>query len=99
MGVNGYQGQIRAAEQPNGYFAANQEILTLIQDLSSVTVDYLERIGIQAPPTTRIYINNQEYQIGKTGFYEADDVIIQSLKFQHNSPKNVVIDFIVRRAF
>lgn len=100
MGVNGYQGQICAADQPNGYFAANEEILNLIQNLASVQVDYLERIGIEAPPGTEIKINNQEhlFQIGKTGFYEVDDVIIQSLKFPINSPKNVIIDFIIKRA-
>ena len=98
MGINGYQGQIRAADQPNGYFPANQEIFNLIQDLTYINIDYLERIGIQAPPATRLKLNNTVIEIGKTGLYEADDVAITSIQFYENSPKNVVIDFVVSRA-
>lgn len=131
MGVNGYQGQIRAIDQPNGYFAANAEIFTLIQNLASVNVDYIERIGIQVDPITRgittqstetydtrqgsttssiqlpkyttiqvptkVLINNKEIQIGKTGIYEVDNVEITSIKFVENSPKNAIIDFVVKK--
>lgn len=101
MGLNGYQGQICAADQNNRCFAANQEIFTLIQDLAHVEVDYLERVGIQAPPGTMILINNStasKIEIGKTGLYEADDVEITSLKFLEDSPESVIIDFIISRA-
>ena len=42
MGYNGYQGQIRAMDQPNGYFIGGnsqtaQEIFTLIQQDTSIT--------------------------------------------------------------
>ena len=98
MGINGYQGQICAADQPNGYFPANQEIFNRIQDAAYVNIDSLERIGIQAPPATRLKLNNEIIEIGKTGLYEADDVAITSIQFYENSPKNVIIDFIASRA-
>lgn len=97
MSFNGYQGQICAFDQENGYFPANQEIFTLIQNLTYVNIDSLERIGIEAPPTTKVKLNNQVIEIGKTGFYEVDNVEITSIKFVENSPKDVIIDFIVNK--
>ena len=53
MGVNGYQGQIRAADQSNGYFEKDVELFTLIQNLASIDVGYIKRIGIQLNPITK----------------------------------------------
>lgn len=97
MRLNGYQGQICAIDQPNGYFAANQEILNLIQELTYPNIDYLERIGIEAPQKTRLRINNQLIEIGKTGLYEVDNAEITSIRFIENSSRDVIIDFIISK--
>lgn len=111
MGLNGYQGQLRAMDQPNGYFPANQELFTLIQnDASSViTIDCIKRIGIQTSPViineqntlvtknAVVLLNNKEIQIGSTGLYETDEVEITSIKFKYNSSKDTIIDYIITK--
>ena len=102
MGYNGYQGQIRAMDQPNGYFIGGnsqtaQEIFTLIQQDTSITTAYVEKIGIQTYPGTLIRLNGQTIEIGKTGMYETDEVEITSIQFPENSPKNVIIDYIAHK--
>lgn len=98
MGYNGYQGQIRAIDQPNGYFIRGNEIFTLIQQDTSINTAYIEKIGIQTYPGTLIRLNGQTIEIGKTGMYETDEVEITSIQFPENSPKNVIIDYIAHKS-
>ena len=92
----GYQGQIRAADQTNGYFPANLELITLIrQSCNNLFNGYVERLGIEAPEKTMIKINNQSIEIGKTGLYEVNNAHITSLQFVNNSTQDAIIDFII----
>ena len=62
MEINGYQGQITAASQPNYSFLANADIMPLIiNDYKNIPnknnkLFYLERIGIQAQPETVVLL-------------------------------------------
>lgn len=95
MAGNGYQGQLRAEDQTNGYFAANQEIMDLISADCAVAVSFLQRLGIQTPAGTRIKVNNKEIEVGKTNIYELSNVEITSLKFVNNSSAYTVINYII----
>lgn len=94
--INGYQGQIKASDQPSGYFMAGNEIMDLIREACNDQYnDFIQRIGIEAPEGTQILINNKSIKIGKTNMYEAQNVNITSLTFVQNSDRNVVIDYII----
>lgn len=95
MAGNGYQGQLRAEDQANGYFEANQEIMNLISADCAAAVSYLQRLGIQTPAGTRIKINNKEIEVGKTNIYELNNVEVTSLKFVNNSSTYTVINYII----
>lgn len=96
MGVNGYQGQIRACDQADYCFKANQEIMTLIKNDVSVTASSLSKIAIWAPPTTRFKLNGTQVQMGKTYVYELDNVEITSIQFVKDSPRQVIIDYLIQ---
>ena len=98
--MNGYQGQIRARDQNQGYFPSNQEIFTLISEQSQKGesgegIISLSKFGIFAPEGTIILLNNKEIKIGKTKMYQIDEVDITSIKFLENSSNEVIIDFVV----
>lgn len=94
--TNGYQGQIKALDQPNGYFTANQNIMLLIQnDCNNQYHGAVQRIGIDTDPDTNIELNGKNIKIGKTGFYEINNVQITSFKFLQNSSKSTIIDYII----
>lgn len=96
MKVNGYQGQIRAADQLQGYFLANQQIYNLIVAEAADQINYISRIGILAPAATRLKINNIIIEVGKSEVYQIDDVKITSIKFIENSSPDVIIDYIIK---
>lgn len=92
----GYQGQIRACDQPNGYFRADNQIMNLVAAACNQFYSgHLSRLGIEAPQGTWIRINNELIRIGKTGLYEVNDAYITSLQFEQNSDPNAYIDFIL----
>lgn len=96
MGSNGYQGQIKASDQPNGIFLADQNIISLIQEACNNQFSgSISRLGIEAPQGTFILINNRSIQIGKTGLYEVNDVHITALAFVQNSTKEATVDYII----
>ena len=39
-------------------------------------------------------MNNNEYEIGNTGIYEIENIILTSLKFKHNID-NTIIDYVI----
>jgi len=94
--TNGYQGQLRAFDQPNGYFTTNQNIMLLIQnDCNNQYHGSIQRVSIDTDPDTNIELNGKNIKIGKTGFYEINNVQITSFKFLQNSSKSTVIDYII----
>lgn len=93
--MNGYQGQIRARDQDQGYFPGGSDIFILIKEQCQGDVVSLSRLGIFAPENTLVKINDKEIKIGKTKIYEIDEVSITSIKFLENSSNEVIIDFVV----
>lgn len=94
--MNGYQGQIRAVDQPNQCFLANQNISSLIAVASQGHyLGYISRLGIDTTPNSRVSINGQVIQIGQTGIYEVNDVYITSIFFLQDSSRNTFIDYIL----
>lgn len=97
MALNGYQGQLRAKDQQDESFKANQELYNLIVNNSNGQVAYISRIGIQYRQQSKIHflLNNKEFELNDKGFYEASDVAITSLKFLEDTDDTAIIDFIV----
>ena len=87
MGVNGCTGQLI------GPFLANEELYDLIVDGAAQPVDYVSHLGIQTDVRKYVYINDKEYEIGKTGIYEIGNTEIKSIYFAQDVDENTIIDF------
>ena len=57
------------------------------------------KLGVQAPPHTKMVIDGRDIQVGNTGIYELDDdIIIEKIKFKAGQElQNVIIDFIYNK--
>ena len=57
------------------------------------------KLGVQAPPHTKMIIDGRDIQVGNTGIYELDDdIIIEKIKFKTGQElQNVIIDFIYNK--
>ena len=110
--INGYQGQIIYQDFKNN----KNEIQNLIH-LSSIIPSnkpcLISRIGIQAIPGDRFKFENRSseiavVEIGKTGFYEANEVEIVHIQYipkkkdtnsnedEERSGHDVIIDYIIK---
>ena len=89
MGTNGYTGQLI------GPFLAHQELFDLISAAAAQPVAYVSHIGIQTDIKNYIYINNKEYEIGKTGIYEIGNTEITSIYFTQDTDENSIIDYTI----
>lgn len=92
--INGYQGQITSDK-----FGEN--IYENIMNMSNLPLDTqisfsIIRLGIQANPGDEIFLNNIPIIIGKTGFYEINDVKITEIRLGEVLDKtDILFDFIL----
>ena len=89
MGFNGYSGQLR------GPFAANQELIDLIQNDAIGEIKYVKHLGIQADITAMVKINGEDVEIGKTGIYEIGNTEVTSIYFLEDTDDNAIIDYTI----
>ena len=67
------------------------------------TVSYknakVSKLGVQAPPHTKMVIDGRNIQVGNTGIYELDDdIIIEKIRFVEGQElQNIIIDFIYNK--
>lgn len=94
--MNGYQGQIRACDQQNQKFLANQQLFQIIQEDNRAEINYVKRLGVSAKAGTKLRINNIQIEVGKTNMYEVDQVEITSIQFQEDTTNDVILDFIIQ---
>lgn len=87
MSINGCTGQLV------GPFLANEELYDLIVNGAAQPVDYVSHLGIQTDIRNYVYINDKEYEIGKTGIYEIGNTEIKSIFFAQDVDENTIIDF------
>lgn len=86
--TNGGQGQL------TGPFVANTEILYLVKaDAKVSAINYLTKVGICYERGSFVKINGVDFEIGKTGILEFEDVRITSLKFSQDVDDKAVIDY------
>lgn len=86
--TNGGQGQLI------GPFVANTEILYLVKaDAKVSAINYLTKVGICCERGHFVKINGVDFEIGKTGILEFEDVEITSLKFSQDEEEKAVIDY------
>ena len=90
MNNNGYTGQLI------GPFNANEELYDKIVAAAAQPIDCVSHIGIQTDVRNYIYINNKEYEIGKTGIYEIGNTEITSIYFSQNVDENTIIDYTIK---
>lgn len=57
------------------------------------------KLGVQAPPHTKMVIDGRNIQVGNTGIYELDDdITISAIKFAADQTlENIIIDFIYNK--
>lgn len=93
---NGFFGSLQ------GPFAANQELFLKIQQSCSKPLNYINKIGICYSNNydldiehnqIYVFINNQKFQLGKTGILEYDDVKITSIYFEQDMQENIFINY------
>lgn len=93
--INGFFGHI------SGPFAANEQVITKIQQQCLYPIKYISKIGIVYTgnlnsiqfPRFSIMLNNIQFQIGKTKMLELEDVRITSIKFKENINDKIYIDY------
>lgn len=86
--TNGGQGQL------TGPFIANTEMLYLVKaDAKVSAINYLTKVGICSERGNFVKINGIDFEIGKTGILEFEDVRITSLKFNQDEGVKTVIDY------
>lgn len=88
MGNNKHTGQI------TGSFKANEELFSRMKIATDGKIKSILHLGIQADIGTIFIMNNNEYEIGNTGIYEIENIILTSLKFKHNID-NTIIDYVI----
>lgn len=89
MGLNLVTGQLK------GPFQENQELIEKIKEDSAIESFYVKHLGVQTEVGYYIYINNKEFEIGKTGIYEIGNTKISSLYFKQNTDENSIIDYVI----
>ena len=88
MGNNKYTGQII------GSFKANEELFSRMEIAADGKIKSILHLGIQADIGTIFIMNNNEYEIGNTGMYEIENIVLKSLKFKNNMD-NAIIDYVI----
>lgn len=80
--------------QIHGPFAINEELTDIIKK-NYPDFLYIEKLGIQSTPDHFCSINRKDFEIGKTGILELNNVNINSLFFKQNEPDTTIIDCIL----
>lgn len=86
---NGFQGQLV------GPFEAGDGLFKYIQEQASVDFDFVSHLGIQTKVGSSVFINGEEFEIGKTGIYEIWDARITSISFAQDVDKNTIVDYTI----
>lgn len=95
--MNGYQGQLRASDQLNQSFPANQNLVPLIANNCKYSNFKIFKIGITTNnPFQVVFLNNNPFYFGSTHQLQFDDVDITSIYFAENTKSNVIIDYILQ---
>lgn len=82
--------------QLHGPFKANEELINKIKENFVNSFDSIKKIGIQSEPGNICFINQQDFEIGKTKILEFDKVNITSLYFKQDESENTLIDCILK---
>lgn len=93
MGLRGRFGEINNTAIP-----ANVELLSdtglIGEQTPEISWPQLVKLGIQAATGTRFKINGVNCIIGKTGIFEIENTVIESLIFPDGADNTTIIDYI-----
>lgn len=82
--------------QINGPFSAGENVFSILKNkYDDINFTYIQRIGISSKTGHTVVINGQDFEIGKTGMLEFNDVGITSLYFRQEEDFFTIIDCIV----
>lgn len=81
--------------QIRGPFSAGQDLISYIKTEYKTNFNYIKKIGIQTKVKNKITINNEDFEIGKTGILEFDNVQITSLSFKQDELSSTLIDCVL----
>lgn len=80
--------------QLHGPFYKNEELTDIIKKDFPIFLN-IKKIGIQSPRSHICCINEENFEIGKTGILEFENVNIYSLYFKQDEPATTLIDCIL----
>lgn len=80
-----------------GPFAAGENLFNKIVENANIPMTWVSHLGIQAEVGQIVYINNEPYEIGKTGIYEVTNVEINSIYFENDVDHHTIIDYTIIR--
>ena len=80
--------------QVKGPFAAGEEITDRIKAVTS-EFRYIKKLGIQTKVANKCRINNEVFEIGKTGMLDFSDVEVTSVVFEQDEPDATLVDCII----
>lgn len=81
--------------QIRGPFTAGQDLISYIKTQYGSNFNYIKKIGIQTKVKNEVTINNVDFEIGKTGILEFENVQINSLSFKQDELSSTLIDCIL----
>lgn len=77
--------------QIHGPFSKNEELINIIKK-DYPDFKFIQKIGIQSISTNICCINGQNFEIGKTGILELNEVSITSLYFKQDELATTLVD-------
>ena len=89
--------------QVAGIFSPYHELMTNVRAQSNQKALYLAKIGIQMEKANRVFLNDEEFEIGKTGKLEFDNIEITSIKPANRlegkyedlvTPVSIILDYV-----
>lgn len=87
--INGHMGQLV------GPFKAKENLYVQIEKDARGAILYVQHLGIQAKVSDIVWINDEPYEIGKTGIYEVGNTEITSIYFDKDTDEHAIVDYIV----
>lgn len=81
--------------QLTGPFKANEELYGKIRAAAPSEIKMIKHLGVQGKVGSTFVIDNTEFEIGNTGIFEIEQILVNSLYFKQDN-NQAIIDYIIQ---